>query len=584
MGLLDCFRYDKLCLFFLILIILLGVFIRLNDFSEVGYWNDDMSTIPTGLLAFYPYSQQIFIPDIGIKTISFPGLSGQGEPILGNLLIGLGCKLSREDFSKVIKVIPMFYPGRPELIGKELIDAFPYCHVPMYLFGILFFLAVSLLSIHLLDKYSSLIAISFYAFYPPLLQLSRWIHVDIFGYSFIAVGLIFLWKAYNYSKGNKEIILFIISFIFFALAFTAKLPNSIFMIFALFILLSKYKKEIYQLIREVGLKLDLDIIKKIQENQNINIKHLFKIIILSVLSYFIIVWGLFYFHLSNIIYVIKRYQSVNPEFSGFLFNTDFLKHIISFLLTINTLDIILFILSLITIVKLIKNKKENNEKFILYLLFLLLFVLIFLKTLVYLRIFIAFLFGWVFIMSMSLSEKYFILSIFKIKSKRWLFFMFLSVYVVYSFSIALSSSPNFEVKNPILCKFSEQGCEIKNLQAYVQKDIANYLSFVMKENETFYFGRDIIYFYIRPEEYFQEYIFNTEFNKQLNRDTTVEERIKFFKFNNRTIRYIVIQAFKTRDEDPFIENLRKDYVPNKVIYSSNKEAVYIYDLENLSPK
>ena len=232
------FKEDKLFSFFLLAIIILGIFIRLNDFYEVGYWNDDASTIPTGLLGFYPYNL-------------YPGLSGQGEPILGNLIIGASCLLSREDFSGVSKIKQMFYPGREILIGKELINAFPYCHLPMYIFGILFFVIISLLSLSLLDKYSSLFSIAFFAFYPALLQYSRWIHVDIIGYFFIALGLLFLWRAYTSERSNKELLLFISSFIFFGLSFATKLPNGIFLLLASTIVIDKYYREVLQIIRKV---------------------------------------------------------------------------------------------------------------------------------------------------------------------------------------------------------------------------------------------------------------------------------------------------------------------------------------------
>ena len=110
-----------------------------------------MTTIPTALLWFYPHSY-------------YPGLAGQGEPALGNYLIGFGCTLSNEDFSKVTQIQPMFYPGRPALIGKEMVKAESYCHMPMYIFGILFLIVISILALMMLDKYSALYAISFYAF------------------------------------------------------------------------------------------------------------------------------------------------------------------------------------------------------------------------------------------------------------------------------------------------------------------------------------------------------------------------------------------------------------------------------------
>ena len=75
MRVFDKFKRDKLAFGLLILIIFLGIFIRLNDFSEVQYWNDDVATIPTSLLAYYNYP-------------IYPGLSGPGEPILGHMIIG----------------------------------------------------------------------------------------------------------------------------------------------------------------------------------------------------------------------------------------------------------------------------------------------------------------------------------------------------------------------------------------------------------------------------------------------------------------------------------------------------------------
>ena len=115
MKFLKKFSNDKLFLI-LLLIVSLGIFLRLNDYSEVGYWNDDISTIPSGLLWFYPHSY-------------FPGLSGVSEPPLGNMIIGAGCMLSGEDFSKVSEIKPTFYPGRGELIGSELVKAEGYCHL-----------------------------------------------------------------------------------------------------------------------------------------------------------------------------------------------------------------------------------------------------------------------------------------------------------------------------------------------------------------------------------------------------------------------------------------------------------------------
>src|SRR3989338_11621984 len=108
-------KQDKLFLVLLIIIILLGIFIRFYKFSEVGYLNDDMAHIPAGLMWFYPHDY-------------FPGLN-YGNPPLGDMIIGAGCMLSGEDFSGVSQVKPFFYPDRFNLLGEALSKADSYCHI-----------------------------------------------------------------------------------------------------------------------------------------------------------------------------------------------------------------------------------------------------------------------------------------------------------------------------------------------------------------------------------------------------------------------------------------------------------------------
>ena len=565
MGFLEKFKRDKLALFFLLVIVLLGIFIRLNEFSEVGYWNDDKSTLPTGLLAFHSYE-------------IFPGLSGVGEPILGNIILASGCMLSGEDFSRVSEVKPMFYPGRESLIGKQLINAFPYCHIPMYIFGVLFFLAISVLALILLNKQSSLFAISFLAFYPRLLKLSRWIHVDIFGYFFIALGLLFLWYFYKSEKNKKEILFSVISFIFFGLAFATKLPNGIFLLFAAFIVLEKYKKEALQLIRKLGTGLDLEVFRKIEYDENMNPLRLIKITVYSLISYIVFFLIPFKLNPANLFSVISRYQSINPDHSGLTFNTSLFNHILNFLITTNTLDLVFFLLGIIVLVKLIRSKKEKKEKFLLSSVLLFLFVLIFFKTLAYPRIFLAFSFGLIFVTSLIFSKKY---SIFNLH-KKIPFYIILTVYIIFSFNIALSNSPHFEVENPLLCPLTNHNCEIKNIEPYAHKKIAVYLISILKENETFYFGKDIIYYYLRHDQGFKEFAFDQTFLQKFNRMPTVQEKIQYFTPDNQRIRYIVIaQAYSDGEEAETIKDLRKNHIPIQTIYLNKDEVAKIYDLDNL---
>ncbi|MBS3151738.1 hypothetical protein J4443_05145 [Candidatus Woesearchaeota archaeon] len=572
MRLFDRFKQDKLFLIILSAVLILGIFIRLYEFSEVGYWNDDVSTIPTGLLVFYP-------------SQFFPGLSGQGEPILGNLIIGAGCMLSGEDFSRVSEIKPMFYPGREILIGEQLINAFPYCHLPIYLFGIFFFLIISLLAIFILDRYSSIFAISFYAFYPSLLQFSRWVHVDVIGYVFIALGLLFLWKAYSSEETKKEAFLFVLSFISFALSSATKLSNGIFLFFAMFILIEKYKTEFFEIIKKIGAKLDLGIFKKFEPRTDMNYLRLIKIFVLSLVSYIVVFLIPFKLNPKNLFDVVTKYQSINPEDSKLTINTDIFRSILNFLITVNIIDIILLFFSLVIFIKLIRAKKDRKEKFVLYLFSLFIVSLIFFRALIYQRVFTALSIGLIFLMSLAFSEKsYSIHNLFRIKRKKEFLVISLLIYIILSFTVALSVSPHFESKNPTICKFYPSRCRL-NLISFVQKDIADYLNNTLTDNETFFWPlSDVLYYYIRQEQGLQKYLFDQYFIERFNRYPTAQEQVNYFKPNNQNVRYIILEAFDGKDDDEFKINLKGQYLPNHIIYSNKIEAALIYDLENLTKK
>jgi hypothetical protein len=571
MKFLDNFGRDKLFLFFLIVVIFLGIFIRLNDFSGVSYWTDDMTTLPTGLLSFYPHS-------------FFPGLAGQGEPILGNLIIASGCLLSGEDFSGVSEIRPMFYPGRELLIGAQLINAFPYCHIPMYIFGILFFLLISILSLILLNKYSSLFAISFYAFYPELLKFSRWIHVDVFGYVFATTGIILLWFAYSSEKTRKEFWLFIFAFIFFALSFTTKLPNGIFLVFASFILLEKYRKEILQIVRKLGSKLHLDIVKKIELNESLNYFRPVKIFLFSIPLYFLTFLIPFNLKPQNFFDIVNRYQSVNTEYTSFSFNLDLIPTISRFFLSINVIDMVLIIFSLYVLVRLVLTKKTLNEKFILYSFLFSIFTLLFVQSVIYLRILIIFFFGIILLTSLAFSTKdYSVFKLFRIKKKRLFFSIFFIIYVAFAFSHALAVTPHFESKNHLLCNFSDLGCQL-NAFSYFPKETLDYLKPRLKEDEIFISqGSPMIYYYFNRGQHLQEFLFEQEFIKQIGRYPNLIERANYFQPDGKTVRYVLINPFDDvrRQEDTSITDIKRNFEPNHKIISKGNEFVWIYDLENL---
>jgi hypothetical protein len=564
-------KKDKLNLFFIILIITLGIFLRLNDYGEVSYWGDDVSTVPTGLLWFYPHTM-------------YPGLSGVGEPALGNFFIGLGCMLSGEDFSGVSQIRPMFYPGREALIGKALVKAEPYCFSSMYFFGLLFFIAVSIFALITLPKYSSLYVISFFAFWPEILVRSRWMHVDIILFFFVVSALLFLWLAYKANKTEKkESLFFIISFVFFALAFSTKLPAVAYLVFALFLILEKYKDETIFLLKNICEKIGLNSLIKSINKDKLNVQSLIKILIYSSLTYLVILFITFEFNLKNIFTIIKTYNSHASNINAFGLNPEFYRGFVDFLKSINILDMIIFIFAFYILIKILfKKNKTNFEKFILYLTLYLILICSLFQIAMMLRVFFTFAIGFIFLASLIFSDKdYSIFSILKIKNLKVFFYMFISVYIIFSFVLALNSSPYFQPKNFISCYL--QGKECSNTP-YNAKEIANLLSSVLNENETFISESDIIYYYTRQEESLQAYIFISSFQQQIGRMPRTEDYIKYYHPFNRTVRYVAVKVddYESYEKDAGI--LLKKYKPMKILKIKSKDAVYLYDLFNLEEK
>lgn len=553
-------KKDKFFLIMLIIIIILGIYVRIIHFSDTGYSGDDMTTIPTGLLWFYPHDY-------------YPGLAGQGEPALGNLIIGSFCMLSGEDFSGVSKTQPMFYPGREELIGEALTNAESYCKSSMYVFGVLFFIIISILSILLLPKYSVLYSISFFAFFPTLLRFSRWIHVDIIAYTFIASGLLFLWLAYKAEKTQKkEIIFFVLSFIFFGLAFATKLPNVIYFLFSIFIIIKKYSKEFLLSIRKI-LKLTFDI------NYNeIDKKRFYKIILYSTISFFIAFLAPLNFNPKNLFLIFQKYNSINPERTGISINTNIFQDIFHFLLNINIIDLLILIFSLFILYKLFRIKKKKYEEFILYLTIFFFLVIIFSKAVNYLRIFIMFFYGLIFLMSLAFSKSEY--SLYRIfKNKKIIIILVISAILLSSY-IAYSTAPYFFVKNKSVCFLNREECTGINpndFYGYSAKQTSEYLYTILREDETF-LPQSIILYYIRRDEGISHYYFVDYFNKKFNRNPTLEEYVKYFHPNNRTVRYYLLDPNRPSEEK---ELLYGKYDPIHIIKIKNVDTVYIYDLSKL---
>ncbi|MDD5178574.1 MAG: phospholipid carrier-dependent glycosyltransferase [Candidatus Nanoarchaeia archaeon] len=544
-------KKDKLVLGLLIVIIILGLFIRLYNYSELSYTGDDESTIPVGLLFFYPHNY-------------FIGLSGVSEPPLGNIIIGAGCMLSGQDFSKVSQVQPSFYPGRELLIGPQLEAAQNYCHSSMFLFGILFFLAITVLAFLILNKYSALYVASFFAFFPYLLRYSRFIHTDIIYMTFTVIGLIFLYLFYISEKSSKkEKIFSILSFSFFGLSLATKFPGGAFIILAGIIFLLKYRNEIKEFSHE-----------RIMPAINLSIMSF-----IAFLFFFLLPFNL---NIKNARDAFVGYSNIYGEVSGIVFGKMFFQNIYEFILHINPFDTFLLVISLYVLYRLIKNKERTKaEKFILYLVAFFLIFNFFFLALKLLRVMIPFAIGIIFLMSLVFSEKYCFIK----KHHRTICLSFLIVYVIFSFATALDNQPYFMNKNPLVCIVNEKDCFYANeLLSYSAKPLAKYLESVMEETDAFIpITPTTIVYYTREGDSLYNLQFNSQFESFFKRQADLQDYIQYYHPNNQTLRFVMMHPYNIPEKPGFYELYTK-YNPTKVISLQGKDAIWVYDLKNLTEK
>ncbi|MEM4245575.1 MAG: hypothetical protein QXR60_05235, partial [Candidatus Nanoarchaeia archaeon] len=374
--------------------------------------------------------------------------------------------------------------------------------------------------------------------------------------------------------------------VFFSLAFSTKFPMAAFLIFAVFILLEKYRTESLGLLKMVFVKFEL---KQLAEKINVisvNYKALFKNLVIGGVFYIAALLPPFEFSLKNLWFVYTKYKQVYPEISGLLkFNREFFYVIYDFIRNINVLDLLLFFFSIFIIFKLFfKRGKSLKEKFIFYLGIFGFLCLILFPSLSLLRVFFGFMIGLVFLMSFAFSnESYSIFTISKVKFKRAFFIIFIIIYIAYSFYNAYSTSPYFHYVNDIVCFADSYKCEAyksAGISYYSASVLVSYLTPLLKEGETFYGINPIIHFYIKRSQHLLSWQFETAFKEQTGHDPDVFERVKYFHPNNESIRYIFVS--------PYYANLGKDtdtfkirYEPNDIIRLKGLDIYYVYDMKNL---
>ncbi len=565
-------KKDKILLSLVVIILILGVYARFSHYNEEGLWGDDMANVPAGLLWFYPHSY-------------FPALSSGNFP-LGNLVIGAGCMMSKQDFSGVSNVKPMFYPGREILIGEALTKGEWGCHFPMYIFGVIFFFLITVFAFMILDRYSATFVTAFFAFHPYLLLMSRWIRGDIIFWTLLVASLIFLWKGYNAEKHTKkEILFFVLTFATLGLAHSAKETTPIFAVFALLIFLIKYFAELLYYLKNLLKALELKIAEKI-DYSGINLKAFHKIITYSVLSYTFFFLIAFKFNPKNVYDTYRVYQQFNGTMSEIHFNiAGIFNYFNSFFWRINLFDTILFAVALVMFFVLVfKKGKTKLDRFLIYFSLLGMVLSFFFMIMEIDRIAFPFLLLFVFIMGLALTKTGSFLSrLFKI-NQRTIFFVFMILYVIFSFSSVLLSSPYFASFNQAACVFDKDKCNTlasSSLRSLSAKNVAEYFGPKLLDNETVYGADSMTFYYMKRSQVFTSWEFDTEFKQQVGKDPSIFDRVRYYRPYNESIRYLLVDPYSADSLGPGMEDFKKKYVQNDVFKMKDYEVYYIYDLENL---
>lgn len=574
-------KKNKLLICFLITVLILGLYLRFDDYAIEGYGSDDMNTIPAAVFAYYPHDY-------------FPGLVST-EPPLGNYIIGLGCMASGEDFSGVSNVKPLFFPDRSTYIGKAMKNAENYCWAPIYIFGILFILGIIIFAFSFFpDIYSATYFITFFIFFTAIIKASRTLKVDIILFTFVIFALIFLWKGYKTNKCLfKEKIYFLIAFAFLGLAGATKFPMGALIVFSFLLILEKYYKELLYFLQKGFEKIDIHIFKNKVDKSTINPQSLLINMVIAIISSSFFLMLFFNFSLKNLLDTYHYMTSLNwsgAQALGFSL-PNFFKWFGGLLAQLNIFDIFIFIFSIFIFIKIIfKKPKTKQEKFALYLIFLcVLLVTIFKSGILVLIVHtLPFMFGFFILMSLTFSDKkYSIFNTFKIKKKYFL--VFIIVYALISFLTLYFAPFHHAERNPLFCSLVNIGsCKIV-LQGNSVKPTSAYFESILNEDETF-LPTGISNFYIRHNDDILWWMFYSSFQKQIGKEPRLEDYLKYYEPEGRRVRYIHTNTVLETNPDSLtgihadLYILKKNYKPYHVIKIYNRDAAYIYDLENLVKK
>lgn len=537
---------DKILVLILV-VVLLGLVLRGVYYATPGVESTDAPITVAG--GVYWFVEQEF----------FPGMV-HWQPPVGHYLLGLGCIVSGEDFSGAADLGQQFKPNIPFLIGESVVAATPYCVAPLYIFGVLFLIGGALLSFSLLKGYSRLYAIALFAFFPLTLWYSRYYHVDIIYWVFVVFGLFFTWKGYSQEK--RAFPFFMGATLLFALATATKFIAGAFFLMLLFLY---YEKRTSQ---ERGHESGFKAVQGIG----------------ALLVVFLVLFLVpFQLDPSNVTDVYTAHNTVYGSQTAVGVTGDFLIGIQEFLLYLNPFDFFVFFFGLYALGSLlIKRQKERDEKFILYLSILSLAIIILfggVSSTLYLVL--PFYISFFLLMALTFSDKPFSLFNRVPRTKPYALWFFL-IYIAFSFATNALVAPTYLVNtNPLLNTVQPS----YTIYGENTRHIANTLQPLLQEGETFYyedFRQDILYFYLDQEFAMAQFAFEEQVRAELGRLPNIEERIQFFTFNGKRIRYILVN--KARPSDSYVASLIATCEPVEIvpIRADGLDEVFIFDLDNLN--
>jgi hypothetical protein len=327
------------------LVLVLGVYLRLTDFDGEGYTHDSFLIMAEGLAFYHDYP--------------WDPVAMHADPPLGNILFASSCFLSDQDFSGVEKVPPYYYPSFYTHLQGPLMNAVTECNITGRVLGILGFLLFSILCFMIIRTYFSLIPIIIYGLSPYMLYWTRVIHTELAQWPLIWLGLIFAYHGYRSESIRRETASFVIACLAFGLATSAKLNSGLYVVFVFVLFLEKHKDIIISNIKSILSRGRAAVSKMVLKN-----------LVLFAAASYVGATLIFKLNFKGLLTTMSYYQAHYPAYSGIVLSPLRLplNIYVIFLYILSPLEIILIPVMIWMLVVYIRKLKiremSRREKFL----------------------------------------------------------------------------------------------------------------------------------------------------------------------------------------------------------------------------